>query len=238
MNSISEGLRANDLRGMVQNIVSVDEYVSKIDERAIVIGFYVADLKAAEDLNRFIQKSFVELLDTEVSAAPDQKGNYMVFVEMPMNDKTAKAVADLCNDIGSLATIHKWEVNVRDVAPSEPLDPSGVEQAIRSTLHFTLDEFFSRSDLNKITLVESFWLASSDTAQMTFNVADYGSFDQVVQRNKITESAVDLSSDSLRTCKSIRSILGNAWCVDKVGHHFAVYRDDDESLLLLSHKPL
>lgn len=237
--NLNEGLRPNDLRGMVKNIISVDEYQSKIDERAIVLAFYVSERQAAEDLNRFIQKSHVELLDSEVSAAPDQKGNYMVFVEMAMNDKTAKAAADICADINAIAEISKWVVNVRGCEPSSAVEAAAVEKVIRSTLHFSLKEFFDASDLKQVNLVEGLWYASNGVSSgMMFSVHDYGSFDQVVARNKLTESAIDMSNDALRVSKHLRSMLGGTWSVERVGAHYAAYREGSDALLLLTYKHL
>jgi hypothetical protein len=51
-----EGMWSGDLADLVQPLVSIDEYASKIDPNAIAVGFYVQDKDAADDLNRFIQK--------------------------------------------------------------------------------------------------------------------------------------------------------------------------------------
>jgi hypothetical protein len=232
--TLNEGLRANDLRGMIQNIVSIDEYQSKIDERAIVIAFYVADLHAAKDLTRFIQKSHVLLLDTELSAAPDQKGNYLVFVELPMNDKTASSVSQLCLDVNSIGAISKWVVSVRGNVPSKPASAKEVENIINDSLHFALDEFLSSSDLNHLTLVESIWHARTANDSLLFRVDDFGSFEQVVNRNKLKEQAINLSPEALRTAKHVRSMLGNAWTVDCLGDRFAVYCEDSNDLMLIT----
>jgi len=67
---LREGLREGDLADLVLPMISVDEYESRIDKsQAIVIGFYVQDENAANDLNRFVQKSALPLLGTEVSRA-------------------------------------------------------------------------------------------------------------------------------------------------------------------------
>jgi hypothetical protein len=236
MTNLKEGLRANDLCGMVKNIISVDEYQSKIDERAIVIAFYACDRSAAEDLNRFIQKSYVDLLDTEVSAAPDQKGNYMVFVEMAMNDQSAKAVAQLCGDINAISSISQWVVHVRGAEPSNPVPAAKVADFIRGSLALTLGEFFDQSDNAKLTLSEQCWHVGTPTAGFFFQVDDFGSFEQVVKRNALTEAAIDLTPEALRTTKVIRSMLGASWAVERVGDRFAVYHDASDALVLLTTK--
>jgi hypothetical protein len=233
MTKLTEGLRLLDLQGVVQNTISIDEFQSKIDETAIVIAFYVSERKAADDLNRFLQKAAIDLLDTDVSAAPDQRGNYLVFMELPMNDKIAKAVANVCADLKSLTGHATWVVKVRGSDESKPLDPNEVEAVVRSSLRLSLGEFFSKSDLNTVRLVEGYWCASSPSHQIVFNVADFGSFEHVVKRNKLYEAAVDLSPRAQRICKHIRSLLGSSWAVEQLGERLALYHDASNALMLI-----
>ncbi len=110
---LMEGMWAGDLADLVQPLISVDEYQSKIDDSAVAIGFYVSDKDAAEDLNRFIQKSPISLIDCDVSPAPDQRGYYIVFVEMELNDRFVSNVTSLLDEIGPLTDIDNWQMRVR-----------------------------------------------------------------------------------------------------------------------------
>src|ERR1700748_2916530 len=88
-----EGLRENDLEGLVLPVISIDQFESKIDDDAIVVAFYVEYRDPAIDLNRFIQKSAVDILDTEVSPAPTEDGYFVVFVELMRDDKFMKKMS-------------------------------------------------------------------------------------------------------------------------------------------------
>lgn len=114
-NKLNEGMRAGDLSSLVLPLISVDEYESKVDEKAIVIGLYVQDKDAANDLNRFVQKSALAILDTEVSPAPDQHGYYLVFVEFMKNDRLCSSVASFLEEIEPLVEITEWQMRVRKV---------------------------------------------------------------------------------------------------------------------------
>jgi hypothetical protein len=81
-----EGLREGDLEGLVLPHLSIDEFETKLDDDAIVVAFHVLDRDPANDLNRFIQKGAVALLDTDVSPAPNEDGYYVVFVELERNE--------------------------------------------------------------------------------------------------------------------------------------------------------
>lgn len=113
LSKLMEGMYAGDLTDLVQPLVSIDEYDSKIDENSLVIGFYINDIDGADDLNRFIQKSPVPLIDCEVSPAPDQRGYYMVFVEFHLNNRVVSNVSSLLDEVSPLAGIEKWQMSMR-----------------------------------------------------------------------------------------------------------------------------
>lgn len=112
---LNEGMWANDLADLVQPLVSIDEYSSKIDDSAIVVGFFVQDKDAAEDLDRFIQKSPVSIVDCEVSPAPDQRGYYIVFVELLFNDRLVANIGSLLGEISPLVGVENWQVKCRNL---------------------------------------------------------------------------------------------------------------------------
>src|SRR6056297_3156277 len=85
---IIESLFPGDLENLVSSTISIDEYESKIDPEAIVLAFFVKSEDPAYDLSRFIEFGpFSYILDTEVSPAPDENGNYLVFVEFEAANK-------------------------------------------------------------------------------------------------------------------------------------------------------
>lgn len=132
MRKLKEGMRAGDLEDLLLPLVSVDEYESKIDDTAIVIGFFVHERDAAEDLNRFIQRSPVEILDCEISPAPDMQGFYMVFVEFLGNSQFARNVTDLLGEVAGLANIEEWKMQARGQDGLTPFTTESLEKAVAS----------------------------------------------------------------------------------------------------------
>lgn len=122
MSKIFEGMWANDLEDLLQPVVSIDEYESKVDDSAVAIGFFVNDRDAAGDLNRFIQKSSVPIIDSDVSPAPDQRGYYIVFAELPGNDRFTENLSQLCEEIGQLGGISNWQMKMRGIKHVTELD--------------------------------------------------------------------------------------------------------------------
>ncbi len=117
-----EGMWAGDLADLVQPLISIDEYASKIDDDAIVVGFYIHDKDAADDLNRFIQKSPVSIVDSDVSPAPDQRGFYNVFVEIAFNERLPASITALLDEVSPLASITDWQMRVRNLESTLPFD--------------------------------------------------------------------------------------------------------------------
>lgn len=130
--NLSEGMWANDLADLVQPLISIDEYKSKIDDSAIVVGFFIQDKEAADDLNRFIQKSPVAFVDCEVSPAPDQRGYYVVFVELPFNDRLVPNIGSLLQEISPLVGVENWQVKCRNLDGLVQFDGDKLAQVLKA----------------------------------------------------------------------------------------------------------
>lgn len=127
-----EGMWSGDLADLVQPLVSIDEFASKIDPDAIAIGFYVQDKDAADDLNRFIQKSPVSIIDSDVSPAPDQRGFYIVFVEIQFTDRLVSNITALLEEISPLASIESWQMKVRNIKGLVKFDNEHLAQVLKA----------------------------------------------------------------------------------------------------------
>jgi 23S rRNA U2552 (ribose-2'-O)-methylase RlmE/FtsJ len=129
---LNEGMWSGDLADLVQPLVSIDEYSSKIDKEAIAIGFYVHDKDAADDLNRFIQKSPISILDSDVSPAPDQRGFYIVFVEFAFNDRVVSNISTLIDEVSPLVSVTEWQMKVRNVEGLIKFDSEKLNKVLKA----------------------------------------------------------------------------------------------------------
>lgn len=150
MKMLSEGLRRGDLRGLVKDLLSVDHFQSKVDDSAIVVAFYARNQEVAKDLNRFIQKGAYDLLDTEVSPAPNSDGDYLVFVELELNKKANEIIGQICQDVSELAEITKWIVDPRKFGKLDPTSPKGVKDILIEPIKLYIKEFFGDSSETKV----------------------------------------------------------------------------------------
>lgn len=126
-----EGLQHNDLKHLINRVFSIDEFVSKIDDNAIVVGFFLKDIEPAKDLNRFIQKSSIPTIDVEVSPAPTQDGEYVVFVELIRDDNFPNVLNDLLTDISNLAGDTKWSFTAYHQKGKIPYNIKNIKKYIR-----------------------------------------------------------------------------------------------------------
>ena len=109
---IFEGLRPGDLEDLVLPEITVDDFEPKSGspENVVVVSFYVKDLEPAQDLASFIERGSHNILDTEVSPAPDEDGNYLVFVEMHRDETLTASFMKILEDIKKVVSIDKWNV--------------------------------------------------------------------------------------------------------------------------------
>tara|TARA_B100000902_G_C27321071_1_gene924500 strand:- start:5481 stop:5948 length:468 start_codon:yes stop_codon:yes gene_type:complete len=107
---INEAVSKGDLKNMVNNIVSIDQYKSKIDEdrNIVVMAFEVYDQNAAFDLSNFIETGTSEVEDTEVSSGSNLDGNYMVFVEVRRGQKLHETIRNVLDDVSKLTNEISW----------------------------------------------------------------------------------------------------------------------------------
>lgn len=103
--NVVESLKYGDLKDCVLPFLSIDEYESKIDNNSIVVAFFCTDKNPAKDLNSYIQKSAITLLDTDVSPAPTVEGHYVVFVEILRSPKFFVELKNLLEDLETLVNI-------------------------------------------------------------------------------------------------------------------------------------
>ena len=104
---INEGLEPNDLKGLIDNVINIDQYKPKVgsDDETVVVAFTVKYDKPAEDLANFIETGIVDQLDVEASSVPNEDGEYKVFVEFPRTPNLYSKIESLLKDIDKITSI-------------------------------------------------------------------------------------------------------------------------------------
>jgi hypothetical protein len=111
-NNLFEGVEMGDLARLINPVMSIDEFRSKMgeDKDIIVAGFIVMSKLPALDLVNFLEKSYDWVLDADVSSGETADGNYYVFVEMQRNKDAVKQIMSMLEDMMNLTEqkIEDW----------------------------------------------------------------------------------------------------------------------------------
>lgn len=104
------GLLKNDLDHLILPLIEIDTFESKIDNaRAVVVAFYVFEQEPARDLERFIEKGEVKVMDAETSPAPTEDGYYVVFIELSRDRNLPEMILRIIEDVNNLTNIKQWQ---------------------------------------------------------------------------------------------------------------------------------
>jgi hypothetical protein len=229
---ITEGMRGADLEDMVLPLISVDEYQSKVDDSAVVFGFYVNDRDAANDLNRFIQKSPTNLLDTEVSPAPDQNGYY---------DRLAQNVRELLDEVEPLTNNTAWQLRIRGVERLVPFsvsalkahltDQEAVEDDEKKTVEEQVLTFLQPSGLSKTGAENNRLFIEGSGDQIEFEIVDFGPTERLLAEHDLGSMGMTLRDAAYEM--RIALMLGDGWAVHRMGDVSVFLHECSENALFL-----
>ncbi len=134
MYQITEGAEFGDLARLVNPILTIDEFRSKMgdDKDIVVAGFTVFGKEPADDLVNFIEKSYDWVLDADVSSGETSDGNYMVFVELQRNKDAPKHILSMITDLLNLTKqkITDWEFSYYKSPSSLPLTKENLSKKV------------------------------------------------------------------------------------------------------------
>lgn len=122
---ISEGLHFEEMQGLVDSVVSIDQYKPKIGDNAdtVVVALTVQYEKPANDLSNFIETGISEHLDVESSPAPNSDGVYKVFVEFERSPKLYKKIREMLDGINKITSDKgNWEFTAYKLNDPRTLD--------------------------------------------------------------------------------------------------------------------
>ena len=90
------GLVAGDLKHLVDSILEVDSYKSKMGEDTdiVTIAFSTFNDESAKDLENFIEKGYPFVLDADATSGEQSDGTYKVFVEIERTKDVANQILE------------------------------------------------------------------------------------------------------------------------------------------------
>lgn len=136
-NYLQEGSEKGDLHRLVQPILSIDEFRSKMgeDKDIVVFGFTVFGKDPATDLVNFVEKSYDWVLDADLSSGETNDGNYVVFIEVERTPKVIEQVMTLMEDLMNLTDqeLEDWSFTFYNKPDKHPVTKEELSASIITT---------------------------------------------------------------------------------------------------------
>ena len=163
-------LQQYDLKDLVDNILEIDGYKSKMgaDKDIVTVAFATKTKESADDLASFIERGYTFVLDADATSGEQADGTYKVFVEMQRDNEVGEQIMELANGVENLTGMgdikfryHKEfrskPLTLEELNGVVPVDPDlyGVDSEILSDMSESMNNytnFFNKSMVENITM--------------------------------------------------------------------------------------
>jgi hypothetical protein len=208
-------LRPLVLKDLVHPIISVDEYTPKIDEDNIVVLFQVLDnFDAAYDLSSFIERSPVDVIDTEAAETPNVDGRYQVFVEFERNGEFPAKLIELMKSIENICPNPDWKLQMYGINDPIDLDVDQITNDIELVSEKELKEFFDYAAVQVEIVNESIKIKSVYGTELHYSKGS-GIVNENYVKGLLSE---DMTLDGTR----LSAVLGENYDVLRSGNEYIV----------------
>lgn len=208
-------LRPLVLKDLIHPIISVDEYTPKIDESNIVVLFQVLDnFDAAYDLSSFVERSPVDVIDTEAAETPNVDGRYQVFVEFERNGEFPAKLVALMKSIENICPDPGWKLQMYGVNDPIDMDIDQITNDMELVNEEELKEFFDFAAVNVEIVNESIKIKSVYGTELHYSKGS-GIVNESYVKGLLHD---DTSLDGTR----LSAVLGENYDVLKSGSEYIV----------------
>ena len=193
-------LRANDLHDLMDDIVEIDSYKSKMgaDENIVTISFSTKTKESADDLSGFLEKGYPFVLDADATSGEQSDGTYKVFVEIERDKTAVDNIMEIVDGVTKLSgrdeLRYRYYKNWRSrplvsdaLSEDLPLDPDNYGVKVNESNLENYKNFFSNSFVESIDMIDDVLRIQKKYADpLHFKFIDFGKADDI--HNRITES--------------------------------------------------
>jgi len=212
---IDESLQHNDLKGVLMQKISFDEFEPKTGDKedTAVIGFYVTEQSAGDDLMKFLHRSKFDLRDVEVTPNPTPDNYYMVFVEVDRKEGLLDIIKELANDITNVSGDSDWKIkpllsddeldlvseSLREYIIEQPGEYISKEEfdskKEKSQFEESIKSFFSKSNALDIEMIENMLKIKDYKYATTLEFVNFGEGKLTLEESGLSELAIDSDFD-------------------------------------------
>lgn len=155
MENIFESFEVGDLKLVLQPLLHIDEFKSKLgkDDKNIVVSFLIDDKNAAADLVDFLERGYEFVLDADVSASEIKPGSYLVFLEISRRRRVFTQLVKILSDLSAASglSINKWKFKYMKEEGYFPLTVEQFKQKVPLSPKAYRDKFLQPIDDLKVS---------------------------------------------------------------------------------------
>lgn len=230
MHEFNEGLLAGDLTRLVDNIIEIDSYASKMgeDKDIVVLAFTVNSQKPADDLVDFIENGYDFVLDADASPGELSDGKYKVFVEIERNRRISQQIGELLSGVGQLVDLdnfkfryyksfHSVDASDENLDNMIPKTKDEYEITIQESTMNNFSNFFGRSYLESISVDhEDIVFQKKFSGPLRLRIKEFGLKEDVYNN---TLGYIMLEGNAMSEIMYFTKYVGN-YNITKVGNTF------------------
>jgi len=181
-------LRSGDLDNLVDKIIEIDSYKSKMgaDSDIITIAFSTKTGEAAKDMSNFFERGYPFVLDADATAGETSDGTYKVFVEIERTDDASTNIMELIDGVSKLANTSSMrfryyknfksqEISAENLQEFLPTTADDYDVAIQESRLQNYKNFFNKSFVEDVTMEDDMLVIRKAYADpVAFNFIDFG----------------------------------------------------------------
>jgi len=234
------GLRKGDLKNLVQKVIEIDSYASKMgdDKNIVTVSFSVGNKSAADDLAGFFEKAFDFVLDADATAGEQRDGSYKVFVEIERDRKTPEQIDELLDGVKRLVLRNDFRFryyksfrskpatleNLKATVPTDP-DNYGVTVSENTLNNYT--DFFNKGFVESVYMNENQLHIQKKWADpLVFEFVDFGDAEIVTESQEGAFDIVNAYPEIMYLTKYVGD-----YAVSKYGENI-VFENEDKALVV------
>lgn len=241
-NNLTEGLRRADLKDMVDNLFTIDQFQSKMgdDKDIITLRFRAANKEPAVDLMEFFERGYEFILDADTSSGEERDGEYSVFVELERTKHAPAQIKDLINGISQLCDCTDWrfrwykdikgyDFSEENIAECVPLTPEEYKRSIEGADAGEVSDFFDQGAIDSVEVDENknVTFTKPYAQPLTAKVIAIGEYKTL--KNAL-RGALQLDESSRGQVSYLNKYLGN-YDINKIENHFLI-RNGERAIIL------
>jgi hypothetical protein len=193
-------LQQHDLRDLVDHIIEIDSYKSKMgsDKDIVTIAFATKTKESADDLSSFLERGYPFVLDADATSGEQSDGTYKVFVELERDAAVSEQIVEIADGVQNLTGLETIKFRYYKDFRSSPISQEALSEVIPASAddyETTVNEsnlsnyknFFNKSFIESVDMLDDILTIRKKWADpLRFKFVEFGPTQHTL--DSITES--------------------------------------------------